>query len=122
MLNGSKRWIGNATFSDITVIWAKSEEDGQVKGFMVPTDTPGYAMVQEAQSVYIYRQDRPADADWCVQAFDLHEDSGELLRNLGQGEYVLKIGARSEAHVQHIRSEWEAQLTDTDEGMAVAED
>lgn len=42
VLNGSKRWIGNATFSDITVIWAKSEEDGQVKGFIVPTDTPGY--------------------------------------------------------------------------------
>ncbi|WP_158862783.1 acyl-CoA dehydrogenase family protein [Leifsonia sp. AG29] len=42
VLNGSKRWIGNATFSDITVIWAKSAEDGQVKGFIVPTDTPGY--------------------------------------------------------------------------------
>ncbi|MDR6904626.1 glutaryl-CoA dehydrogenase [Agromyces sp. 3263] len=42
VLNGSKRWIGNATFSDITVIWAKDVEDGQVKGFIVPTDTPGY--------------------------------------------------------------------------------
>ena len=42
ILNGSKRWIGNATFSDITVIWAKDVEDGQVKGFIVPTDTPGY--------------------------------------------------------------------------------
>ena len=42
ILNGSKRWIGNATFSDITVIWAKDAADGQVKGFIVPTDTPGY--------------------------------------------------------------------------------
>ncbi|WP_210506478.1 acyl-CoA dehydrogenase family protein [Naasia sp. SYSU D00057] len=42
ILNGSKRWIGNATFSDITIIWAKSAEDGQVKGFLVPTSTPGY--------------------------------------------------------------------------------
>ncbi len=42
VLNGSKRWIGNATFSDITIIWAKSAEDGQVKGFIVPTSTPGY--------------------------------------------------------------------------------
>lgn len=42
ILNGSKRWIGNATFSDITVIWAKSAEDGQVKGFIVPTSSPGY--------------------------------------------------------------------------------
>ncbi len=43
VLNGSKRWIGNATFSDITIIWAKSAEDGQVKGFIVPTSTPGYS-------------------------------------------------------------------------------
>jgi glutaryl-CoA dehydrogenase len=42
VLNGSKRWIGNATFSDVTVIWAKDTADGQVKGFIVPTSTPGY--------------------------------------------------------------------------------
>ncbi len=42
VLNGRKRWIGNATFSDITIIWAKDVEDGQVKGFIVPTTTPGY--------------------------------------------------------------------------------
>ncbi|GAA1055660.1 glutaryl-CoA dehydrogenase [Agromyces luteolus] len=42
VLNGEKRWIGNATFSDITIIWAKDEADGQVKGFIVPTSTPGY--------------------------------------------------------------------------------
>ncbi|HWU47821.1 MAG TPA: acyl-CoA dehydrogenase family protein [Humibacter sp.] len=41
VLNGSKRWIGNATFSDITVIWAKDAADGQVKGFIVPMSTPG---------------------------------------------------------------------------------
>ncbi|MCX7521064.1 acyl-CoA dehydrogenase family protein [Microbacterium sp. STN6] len=42
VLNGAKRWIGNATFSDITVIWARSSDDNQVKGFIVPTSTPGY--------------------------------------------------------------------------------
>ncbi|MCD2444042.1 acyl-CoA dehydrogenase family protein [Agromyces sp. SYSU K20354] len=42
VLNGSKRWIGNATFSDITIIWAKDVDDSQVKGFIVPTSTPGY--------------------------------------------------------------------------------
>jgi glutaryl-CoA dehydrogenase len=42
VLNGAKRWIGNATFSDITIVWAKDEADGQVKGFIVPTSTPGY--------------------------------------------------------------------------------
>ena len=42
VLNGQKRWIGNATFSDITIIWAKDVHDSQVKGFIVPTTTPGY--------------------------------------------------------------------------------
>lgn len=42
VLNGAKRWIGNATFSDITIIWAKDEADGAVKGFIVPATTPGY--------------------------------------------------------------------------------
>jgi glutaryl-CoA dehydrogenase len=42
VIDGAKRWIGNATFSDITIIWAKDEADGQVKGFIVPTSTPGY--------------------------------------------------------------------------------
>ncbi|WP_104132005.1 acyl-CoA dehydrogenase family protein [Cryobacterium sp. M91] len=41
-LNGAKRWIGNATFSDLTIIWAKDTADNQVKGFIVPTDTAGY--------------------------------------------------------------------------------
>ncbi|MET0954567.1 MAG: acyl-CoA dehydrogenase family protein [Cryobacterium sp.] len=41
-LNGQKRWIGNATFSDITIVWAKDTADGAVKGFIVPTETAGY--------------------------------------------------------------------------------
>ncbi len=55
VLNGSKRWIGNATFSDITIIWAKSTEDGQVKGFIVPTSTPGYTAtkIERKQSLRI---------------------------------------------------------------------
>ena len=42
ILNGSKRWIGNGSIGDVTVIWAKDAEDGQVKGFIVPQDSPGY--------------------------------------------------------------------------------
>ena len=42
MLDGAKRWIGNGTIADVAVVWARSTEDGQVKGFLVETDTPGY--------------------------------------------------------------------------------
>jgi glutaryl-CoA dehydrogenase len=42
VLNGQKKWIGNATFSDVTVIWARDVEDNQVKGFLVEKGTPGF--------------------------------------------------------------------------------
>jgi glutaryl-CoA dehydrogenase len=42
VLNGQKKWIGNATFSDVTVIWARDVDDNQVKGFLVEKGTPGF--------------------------------------------------------------------------------
>lgn len=41
-INGQKKWIGNATFSDITIIWARDMDDNQVKGFIVRKENPGY--------------------------------------------------------------------------------
>ncbi|GAA0579631.1 acyl-CoA dehydrogenase family protein [Paractinoplanes ferrugineus] len=41
ILNGRKRWIGNATFADLIVVWARDEADDQVKGFVVAGDAPG---------------------------------------------------------------------------------
>ena len=41
VLNGEKKWIGNATFADYIIIWARDLDDGQVKGFVVEKGTPG---------------------------------------------------------------------------------
>jgi glutaryl-CoA dehydrogenase len=42
VLNGRKRWIGNGTIADLTVVWARGE-DGSVGGYVVePKTTPGY--------------------------------------------------------------------------------
>ena len=46
VLNGAKRWIGNATFSDWVVIYARDVDDNQVKGFLVDTKTEGYRAVK----------------------------------------------------------------------------
>jgi glutaryl-CoA dehydrogenase len=40
VLDGEKKWIGNAPFADVTVIWARDVEDGEVKGFLVEQGTP----------------------------------------------------------------------------------
>jgi glutaryl-CoA dehydrogenase len=42
VINGAKRWIGNATIADIVVVWARDLGDGEVKGFLVEKGTPGY--------------------------------------------------------------------------------
>lgn len=42
ILNGQKKWIGNATFADIVIIWARDLDDGNVKGFIVEKDFPGF--------------------------------------------------------------------------------
>ncbi|MGZ4429109.1 MAG: acyl-CoA dehydrogenase family protein [Nocardioidaceae bacterium] len=40
VLNGNKMWITNGTLADVAVVWAATE-DG-IRGFVVPTDTPGF--------------------------------------------------------------------------------
>jgi len=42
VLNGQKKWIGNATFADVVIIWARDVADGEVKGFLVRKGTPGF--------------------------------------------------------------------------------
>jgi glutaryl-CoA dehydrogenase len=42
VLNGAKRWIGAATIADFALVWARDEADGEIKGFIVETDRPGY--------------------------------------------------------------------------------
>jgi glutaryl-CoA dehydrogenase len=42
VLDGAKRWIGNGTIADVVVVWARSTEDGEVKGFLVEPGRPGY--------------------------------------------------------------------------------
>ncbi len=42
ILNGQKKWIGNGTIADVTVLWARDVADGKVKGFLVEKDAPGY--------------------------------------------------------------------------------
>lgn len=41
LLNGEKKWIGNGSIGGTTVVWARAE-DGQVHGYLVPQNSPGY--------------------------------------------------------------------------------
>ncbi|KAI8474954.1 MAG: acyl-CoA dehydrogenase NM domain-like protein [Monoraphidium minutum] len=41
-LDGQKRWIGNGTWADVTVVWARNSETDQVNCFIVKKGTPGF--------------------------------------------------------------------------------
>ena len=41
ILNGTKMWITNGSIADVAVVWAQTETG--IRGFVVPTDTPGFA-------------------------------------------------------------------------------
>ncbi|MDF0530576.1 acyl-CoA dehydrogenase family protein [Tsukamurella sp. 8F] len=41
ILNGTKMWITNGSVADVAVVWAQTE--GGIRGFVVPTDTPGFS-------------------------------------------------------------------------------
>src|SRR5450755_3634763 len=43
VLNGTKRWITNGNLAQVALVWAKvGRLDGEVRGFLVPTDTKGF--------------------------------------------------------------------------------
>jgi hypothetical protein len=87
------------------------------KGTDIPADSPGYTVVQEAQTVYAFRQDREEDARWAQQTFNFAPDTVGTLMNLNPGNCVFKYGSNPETHMRHIRSDWETEVTDTDEAM-----
>ena len=74
------------------------------KGTDIPRESEGYTVVQEAQTLYAYRQDRPEDALWVQETFGLAPDTADLLGNLDPGHCIFKYASNPETHMQHLRS------------------
>lgn len=49
VLNGTKMWITNGSIADVAVVWARTEDS--VRGFVVPTDTPGFSAPEIKQKM-----------------------------------------------------------------------
>ncbi len=43
VLNGVKVWISYGSIADIAIVWAKEDEGGTIRGFIVPTETLGFS-------------------------------------------------------------------------------
>lgn len=79
-----------------------------------PADSPARALMQESAIVYIYGQERYDDAAACAAMYQLPAGSIETIMQLGQGQCLVKIGARDPILMRHIRSPLERAITNTD--------
>jgi hypothetical protein len=83
----------------------------------IPTDSPAISMLQEAATVYLYAQGRTADAQRCLDLYSLPAHLLDELMALPQGVCFLKIDTGAPILMQHLRSRWEVEITDTDTAM-----
>jgi glutaryl-CoA dehydrogenase len=51
VLDGEKKWIGNAAFADLVVIWARDVDDEKVKGFVVEKGTEGMTFDKQEDKI-----------------------------------------------------------------------
>lgn len=83
----------------------------------VAANAEGREMLQEPQTIHLFQQDREEDVRACVQNFNLDPQSADTLRNQPQGHHLLKIGNAPEIPIEHVRSDFERRLSDTDAAM-----
>ncbi|MFF0818381.1 ATP/GTP-binding protein [Rhodococcus sp. NPDC003318] len=81
----------------------------------LPEDSPARALMREAGIVFLYGQDRVDDAADAVRMYHLPPGSESLLMGLEKGQCLVKYGKADPILMQHVRSEFEVALTNTDE-------
>jgi glutaryl-CoA dehydrogenase len=89
ILNGEKRWIGNAPWCDLSIIWARDLADNQVKGFIVENKTtPGFSVkkienkiaLKVVQNGHITLKNCPVPEENRLQAANSFRDTARVLR------------------------------------------
>jgi glutaryl-CoA dehydrogenase len=100
ILDGAKRWIGNATFADLVVIWARDVETRHVLGFVVEKDTPGFTATKiENKMALRIVQNADIVLDGCrvpetnrLQNANSFKDTAKILRQTRSGVAWQAVG------------------------------
>jgi glutaryl-CoA dehydrogenase len=106
VLNGNKKWIGNATFSDVTIIWARDVDDNEVKGFLVRKGNPGMAVekmrdkmaLRIVQNGLITLQNCEVDEEDRLQNANSFKDTAKVLRMTRAGVAWQAVGCARGAY------------------------
>jgi glutaryl-CoA dehydrogenase len=106
VLDGAKRWIGNGTFADVLIVWAKDAETDKVLGFVVEKGNPGMTAtaiehkiaLRSVQNADITFTDcRVPDADRLENARSF-KDTAEILRRTRSGVAWSSVGVMLAAY------------------------
>ena len=106
IINGQKKWIGNATFSDITIIWARDLGDNQVKGFIVRKDNPNFRAdkmenkmaLRTVQNALITMKDCRVPETDRLQEANSFKDTAKVLRMTRAGVAWQAVGCARGAY------------------------
>jgi glutaryl-CoA dehydrogenase len=111
ILSGEKKWIGNATFADLNVIWARDEESGHVKGFVVEKGTPGFSVakienkmaLRVVQNGHITLTDCRVPESDRLQNANSFKDTAKVLRMTRAGVAWFAVGCGRGAYEHALR-------------------
>jgi glutaryl-CoA dehydrogenase len=100
-LNGAKMWITNGSTASVALVWAKTgklEDVESIRGFIVPTDTPGFSAKDQKGKLSLRASDTSELVlrDVCVPADAVLPSSGGLkspLMCLTQARYGIAWGS-----------------------------
>jgi glutaryl-CoA dehydrogenase len=92
LINGEKKWIGNGSVGDVTVVWARDDEDN-VRGFIVEQNTPGYnattmtgkGSLRAIHQALITFDDMLVPADAILPGAKNFRDTGKVLHSTRAG-------------------------------------
>ncbi|HEY5803601.1 MAG TPA: acyl-CoA dehydrogenase family protein [Lysobacter sp.] len=111
ILNGQKKWIGNATWCDLTVVWARDLDDGQVKGFVVENRTAGFHVdkilhkmaLRVVQNGLITLTDCRVDESDRLQGANSFKDTARVLAMTRAGVAWESVGCARGAYEHALR-------------------
>jgi glutaryl-CoA dehydrogenase len=111
VLDGSKKWIGNGSFADLVVIWARDVDTDRVLGFMVEKGTPGYSAVdledkialRAVQNALITLEGVRVPEENRLQGANSFRDTANVLRMTRAGVAWSAVGCARGAYEHALR-------------------
>jgi glutaryl-CoA dehydrogenase len=111
VLDGEKKWIGNGSFADLIITWARDVESGQVLGFVVEQGAPGFTAVdlqdkialRAVQNAHITLDGVRVPEENRLQEANSFRDTAKVLRMTRAGVAWSAVGCSRGAYEHALR-------------------